>query len=73
MTVSLHHAPVGTGLTVSAVESHGWTPKVYAAGIREGATVTVIAREANGARLVRVGDARVSLAKQICTEITVDV
>lgn len=58
-------------MVVTVVDQTDWTAKAHAHGIRPGATVTVLAKEAHGARLIRVGDARISLAKQICRAIHV--
>lgn len=69
---TLFHAPVGVDMRITAITTSPLATRMQSMGIREGALVRVIARAAAGVRIVRVGDARISLAKALSRGITVD-
>lgn len=72
MTTSLHSLRVGQTAEVVAVANQPLAVRMQSMGIRPGAVLTVLAKTASSSRLVRVGDARLALAKDICRSIEVD-
>ena len=69
--MTLHRLPVGHSGRISAVADQPLAVRMQSMGIREGAAVTMVAHAASGSRLVRVGDARLTLAKELCLAIEV--
>ena len=64
-------APLGVALRIAAIAPSALLTRMQSMGIRAGAEITVIAKAAAGVRIIRVGDARISLAKPLCRLITV--
>lgn len=69
--VTLHALPVGAVARIHAVAEQPLAVRMAAMGLRPGAELRVLARGANGSRLVRVGDARLSVARELARGIEV--
>ena len=72
MPHSLLSLPVGASARIVEVADQPLHTRMLSMGLRDGATLTVIAKGASQSRLVRVGDARLSLAKVLCEAIAVE-
>lgn len=72
MQHTLLSLPVGRTARIVEVADQALHTRMQSMGLRAGATVTVMAKGASRSRLVRVGDARLSLAKVLCEAITVE-
>ena len=71
--MTLSDLPVGLRASVREVAEQPLRVRMASMGLRSGAEVMVVARGASGSRLVRVGDARLSLARELaaCIEVVV--
>lgn len=69
--LDLSRASVGVRLRLIEMPDHPLTTRMISMGLRAGAEVTVVAKAASGSRIVRVGDARLSVAKALCRQISV--
>jgi len=69
---TLRQVPVGARARVTAVADQPLRVRMASMGLRPGAEITVIARSASGSRLVRVGDARLSVARELAAGIEVE-
>lgn len=72
MTKNLLQLPVGSQASVVEVMDQPLNVRMEAMGIRRGAQLTLLAKTAGGSRLIRVGDARLSLARELCRAILVE-
>ena len=70
--MTLHALPVGGRARVRAVAEQPLRVRMAAMGLRAGAEVAMLAHAASGARVVRVGDARLTLARELAVAITVE-
>lgn len=68
----LSDLPVGRSARVSDVAEQPLRVRMASMGLRAGAEITVLARGASGSRLVRVGDARLSIARELAAGINVE-
>lgn len=71
--MTLHDLPVGGRARVLEVHAQALHVRMASMGLRPGALVTVVSRGASGSRLVRVGDARLSVARELARAIAVEV
>lgn len=71
-TVTLKDLPVGSRAHVTAVGDQPMRVRMASMGLRPGAEISVIARGASGSRIVRVGDARLSVARDLAATIEVE-
>lgn len=71
--MTLSDLPVGRRASVRTVAEQPLRVRMASIGLRPGAEVVVLARGASGSRLVRVGDARLSLARELagCIEVVI--
>ena len=72
MPTSLHSLPRGASATVLSVDDQPLRVRMASMGIRPGASILVVARSAAGSRVVRVGDARLTIAKELALGIAVE-
>lgn len=70
--MTLHELPVGASARVLAVTDQPLRVRMESMGLRPGADVLVVARSASGSRIVRVGDARLTLARELAVSISVE-
>lgn len=70
--VTLMDLPVGGHAQVSAVGDQPLRVRMASMGLRPGAEISVISRGASGSRIVRVGDARLSVARELAATIEVE-
>lgn len=70
--MTLYALAVGSRARIVSVSEQPLRVRMASMGIREGAEVEVIARAASGSRIVRVGDARLSVAKALAAGIEVE-
>lgn len=70
--MTLHALAVGARARVRTVAEQPLRVRMESMGLRPGAEVSVIARTASGSRLVKVGDARLTLAKELARSIEVE-
>ena len=70
--MDLYRLPVGARARVLEVADQPLRVRMASMGIRPGAEVQVLARAASGSRIVRVGDARLSVARQLAEGIAVE-
>jgi Fe2+ transport system protein FeoA len=68
----LHTLPIGVVARIRTVAQVPLVERMAAMGLRPGAEVTVIARGSGGSCLVRVGDARLSVARELARGIQVE-
>lgn len=69
---SLRSVPVGARARVTAVAEQPLLVRMASMGLRPGVELQVLARAASGSRIVRVGDARLTLARELVAVIDVD-
>ena len=72
MNATLHTLPVGGRARIRAVADQPMRVRMASMGLRPGAEITVIARAAGGSRIIRVGDARLSIARDLARGIEVE-
>ena len=70
--MTLRDLPVGVAALVLSMRDQPLRIRMASMGLRPGAELTVLARGASGSRLVRVGDARLSLARELAAGIEVE-
>jgi Fe2+ transport system protein FeoA len=70
---TLSNLPVGRRARVSDVAEQPLRVRMASMGLRAGVEIIVVARSASGSRLVRVGDARLSVARELAAGIQVEV
>ena len=70
--MTLHALAVGARARVLAVAEQPLRVRMESMGLRPGAEVSVLARTASGSRLVKVGDARLTLARELARSIEVE-
>ena len=70
--MTLHELPIGSRARVRSVAAHVLQVRMASMGLRAGAEVIVLARAASGSRIVRVGDARLTIARELARGIEVE-
>lgn len=70
--MTLKELPVGSRAHVSVVADQPMRVRMASMGIRPGAEISIISRGASGSRIVRVGDARLSIARELAASIVVE-
>lgn len=70
--MTLRELPVGGRAHVSAVGDQPMRVRMTSMGLRPGAEISIIARGASGSRIVKVGDARLSIARELAASIEVE-
>ena len=63
---------VGDRARIVRVQEHALTVRMASMGIRPGAEVRLLARAASGGRVVRVGDARLTLGRDLACGVEVE-
>lgn len=69
---TLREVPIGARATVRAVAEQPLRVRMESMGLRPGVEVSVVARAASGSRIIRVGDARLTLARELVALIDVE-
>lgn len=69
---TLREVPVGARALVTAVAEQPLRVRMESMGLRPGVEVAVVARAASGSRVIRVGDARLTLARELVALIDVE-
>ncbi len=69
---TLHGLPVGAVARIRSVRKQPLAVRMEAMGLRAGAEIAMVAHGASGSCLVRVGDARLSLARELARDIEVE-
>ncbi|MHB0927494.1 MAG: FeoA family protein [Candidatus Nanopelagicales bacterium] len=69
---TLHGLAVGAVARICEVAEQPLRVRMTAMGLRPGAEVAMVAHGARGSRLVRVGDARLALAREVALSIEVE-
>lgn len=69
---TLGNLPVGVPARILAIAERPQRVRMAAMGLRPGAEVRVLARSASGSRIVRVGDARLTVARELAASIEVE-
>lgn len=64
--------PIGTRARIVAVADQPLRVRMASMGLRAGAEISVLSRAASGSRIVRVGDARLSVARDLAAGIEVE-
>ena len=72
MPNTLLSLPVGAVARITEVADQALHTRMQSMGLRAGAEIAVVAKGASNSRLIRVGDARLSLAKVLCEAIAVE-
>ena len=70
--MTLHDLPIGGRARVRSVAEQPLRVRMASMGLRPGAEVQVIARAASGSRIVKVGDARLTVARELAVDIEVE-
>ena len=65
--------PVGAIARITAVRAGRLEVRMASMGLRPGSEVRIVAHAASGNRIVRVGDARLTLARELAAAIDVEV
>lgn len=69
---SLHSLAPGDRARVRAVADQPLRVRMESMGLRPGAEVSLLSRSASGSRIVKVGDARLTLARELARSIEVE-
>jgi len=72
MDATLLSLAVGQRARIRSVDDQPLRVRMASMGLRPGAEVTLVARTAGGGRIVRVGDARLSVARDLARGIEVE-
>ena len=72
VAVTLNDMPVGSRAQVLSVADQPLRGRMASMGLRPGAEISIVARGASGSRIVRVGDARLSVARELALAIAVE-
>ena len=68
----LSDVPIGTRARIVAVAEQPLRVRMASMGLRAGAEISILSRAASGSRIVRVGDARLSVARDLAAGIEVE-
>lgn len=68
---TLHGLAVGAIARIGSIAEQPLRVRMTAMGLRPGAEVIMVAHGARGSRLVRVGDARLALAREVALSIEI--
>ncbi|MEM1702034.1 MAG: FeoA family protein [Desulfurococcaceae archaeon] len=71
--ISLDSVSTGRKVVVKSIDGKGWVKRLYQLGITPGAVLEVIANNAHGPVIVRVGDTEVAIGRGIAKRIFVEV